>query len=98
MRNLKTLIVLGALALLTACASTQKQVIQLPATTPFDTNTFARQAYLDAYSEGYRSAQSGGEITPGFTRGPYSFARELGWRAGAAAVYNPESGSSNLSK
>jgi hypothetical protein len=93
MQRLKSLVCAGGVAFLSACASVpneQHQAIELPTTTPFDVHPFARQVYLDAYKEGYQSAKRGGEITPRYERGPYAFARELGWRAGASAANNPE--------
>ncbi|MDB6025653.1 MAG: hypothetical protein JWM68_1876 [Verrucomicrobiales bacterium] len=99
MQTLKRLVFAVGVVFLSGCASVpngQYQTIELPTTTPFDVDSFARHTYLEAYKEGYQSAKSGGEFTPRYRRGPYPFARELGWRAGAAAANNPEPAGSNV--
>ena len=81
---LRFLLVL-ALVLGASCASISDEHIVLPDSTPFDTDALARANYLDAYRDGYRAAVKGHNTAPDFfIRGPYRFARELGWRAGVA--------------
>jgi hypothetical protein len=74
-----------ALISLAGCATVQPQEnVQLPETTPFDHNSMARQVYLDAYRDGYRTAAKGQIVNYDFLPGPYRFAKELGLRAGVA--------------
>jgi hypothetical protein len=92
MKNLRFMVFIGGFCLLTGCATKEEKkganpTVDLPITTPFDASPFQRHAYLQAYGEGYRSAQQNGDFTPPFRQGPHPFARELGWRAGAAAAY-----------
>src|SRR4051794_34882254 len=73
--------------LFTACESThQEGYVRLPTSTPFDANPLERSAYLDGYEQGYRNVFRYG-WTPLHTKGPYQFARDLGWRAGASDAY-----------
>jgi hypothetical protein len=80
----KASISLALLLIAAGCASEgwQTHSVPFPASTPFDANPFARQAYLDGFRSGYvaQQQQKGAE----FLSGPYGRARELGFRAGAA--------------
>ena len=78
-----SLIGLCGVLLISGCSSLQESAnVPLPETTPFDTNPMARDAYLQAYREGYLTAAEGQNTSREFLYGPYRFPRELGWKAG----------------
>jgi hypothetical protein len=70
----------------TGCATGQWQAEKIPApsSTPFDSNQFARNAYLEGFRHGYRAQTSGGPASVETIGGPYVEARRLGFYAGAA--------------
>jgi hypothetical protein len=59
--------------------------VPMPMATPFDSDAMQREAYRHAFAEGYRAARGTGTTSGSFFSGPYSRAREMGWRAGVAA-------------
>lgn len=86
MKHLWMLVVVAAFC---ACSSIRKdQIVPTPQSTPFDYSPMLRAAYLDAYQDGYRATKSGNRMRV-FRQGPYDFARELGYRAGALDASNP---------
>jgi hypothetical protein len=65
-------------------------VIPLPETTPFDSDSAARTAFLSAYQDGYRSGLTQLNILFGRPREgfvTYSVARTQGWDAGEKAGF-----------
>lgn len=68
------------------CASTgwNADAVPLPRSTPFDSNQFARNAYLDGFGSGYRAQSSGSAQGVELISGPYAEARRQGFRAGVA--------------
>ena len=69
-------------------ASVTSNVVPLPDATPFDSDKPAREAYLSAYQDGYRSGLTSlnvcyGRPASGYTS--YSTERTQGWAAGAHA-------------
>jgi hypothetical protein len=92
MKRLKMTLVVLVAGILAACSSVQRESVPLPLATPFDRNEFARSAYLEAFADGYRAAKSDSSYRPMYPRGPYPFARQLGWRAGVAAARSADAG------
>lgn len=88
MNLLKNWLIVLMLALAAAgCTTTsewQAEDIPYPRTTPFDSNEFARTAYLDGFRSGYRSVASGGSRSIDLLTEPNVEARRLGYYAGAA--------------
>ena len=67
-----------------ATADWQAENIPLPRSTPFDSNHFARDAFLEGFRQGYRAQTWGGPATVETVNGPYVGARRQGFYAGAA--------------
>jgi hypothetical protein len=67
------------------CASSGWQAVDvpLPRSTPYDSNQFARNAYLEGFRGGYR-AQQNADRSVSLIGGPYQDAQIHGFRAGAA--------------
>ena len=84
-RLIQSAFLAGAL-LAAGCANDgwQAQNVPLPRATPFDSNEFARTAYLDGFSRGYNAEISGASGSPEMISGPYLQARRQGFHAGAA--------------
>lgn len=78
-------LILALILVLSGCASQgwQSADIPLPRSTPYDSNQFARNAYLDGYRSGYR-AQQNGDRGVSLMGGPYQDAQLHGFQAGAA--------------
>jgi hypothetical protein len=93
MKSLRVILCAGAVFLGLGCASNgwQAEEAPVPATTPFDSNQMARNAYLEGFRSGYR-AQSSGSTAVEMIGGPYLHAREMGFRAGAAAAQAEQGG------
>jgi hypothetical protein len=94
----KLLLSLLCLAVVLICASCESTPPArnipnptLPQTTPFDQNPMARQAYLEAYRDGYRAAARGEDTSTDRIREPFRFAKELGWRAGVTDAHKAAS-------
>ena len=80
--------IFGTLAavLLAGCASSgkwQSEKIPYPRSTPFDSDQFARTAYLDGFRTGYRAEAFGAAGTVDMLSEPYKEARRVGYYAGA---------------
>ncbi|HEV8542916.1 MAG TPA: hypothetical protein VGR78_11035 [Verrucomicrobiae bacterium] len=88
MNSLKNVLFCLILAVAAAgCASTtgwQAENVPFPRTTPFDSNEFARAAYLDGFERGYRDELSGVQANIEMLNGNYSYAQRQGFYAGAA--------------
>ena len=81
---IKHLILCALLLVGIGCASTEWQAeeIPYPASTPFDSNQFARAIYLEGFRQGYRSEMFGDATTVDMLSGPNLQARRLGFYAG----------------
>src|SRR5688500_15047467 len=68
------------------CASEgwQGENVPVPRSTPFDSNQFARNAYLEGFRQGYRAQGGDGLATVETVDGPNAEARRQGFYAGAA--------------
>jgi hypothetical protein len=62
----------------------QAENVPLPRSTPFDSNHFARNAYLEGFRHGYRTQTGVGPGTADTGNGQYADARRQGFYAGAA--------------
>lgn len=84
---------LGCVLSICGCASQgwQSADVPLPRSTPFDSNEFARNAYLEGYRAGYR-AQRSGDRGVSLVDGPYQAAQMQGFRAGASQALSEMSG------
>src|ERR1051325_236746 len=85
MKHLQILLWSITIGLALGCASNEWKAhdIPLPRTTPFDSNEFARTAYLQGYRQGYE-AQMYGTTGVEMLTGPYLAARHQGFYVGAA--------------
>ncbi|MDB6055431.1 MAG: hypothetical protein JWN25_2954 [Verrucomicrobiales bacterium] len=68
----------------------------LPAATPFDSSVFARQAYLEAYAEGYAAHSHLNSTSFDSVHGTFPFARQLGFRAGYSQAEYDAAGQTRL--
>ena len=66
----------------------------LPRTTPFDSDQFARSAYLEGFRTGYRAQSSGRRGSVDVLSGPYLFAKQQGYYAGAGQAQAEGQGTS----
>jgi hypothetical protein len=91
--HLNRLLSVATLLLAVGCASGGGNAAMLlkdvpaPATTPFDTNTEMKLAYIKGYREGYVIGHGGKMVMRHFKAGYEPNAGEQGWRAGNTAGF-----------
>lgn len=88
MKSLQRWVLLPILIVMAGCATGewQSETIPYPSSTPFDSNPFARRAYLDGFATGYRSEKRGEASNVDVVAGTQKQARRLGIYAGAATA------------
>jgi hypothetical protein len=94
MKFVRCVFLLVGLLSIIGCATEgwQAEEVPLPRSTPFDSNQFARNAYLEGFRQGYTAQSSGGPTAVETVSGPYAEARRHGFYAGAAQARAQQSG------
>jgi hypothetical protein len=96
MTALRDSILFLVFTLLVGCASGpwKAENIPFPRTTPFDSNGFARTAYLDGFERGYRAEMSGESASADLLTGPHGDTKRQGFHAGVAHARAEKAGAS----
>ena len=92
-------LILAGAAVWNGCATSgwQAEEIPYPRSTPFDSDEFARTAYLDGFRSGYRAELAGDPTMVDMFTGPYPRARRMGFLAGVSFARGEKSASAEES-